>query len=238
MMTWGRWGLTPPASSLFFFVPGGGSCSFLPSRDTVRPETEEEMPMIILITGPSGAGKSTFIRQVMAADPRLAFSVSTTTRPIREGETHGVDYDFVDDATFDRLVAEDAFVEWARVHDNRYGTRRDHIQQMRDEGRIPLLDVDVQGGVNVIGLYGPELVSVFLFPPSWEELERRLTDRGTDRPEVIATRLKNARGEVGFAGHYTYWIVNDDLQEAVSRMLAIIRAQECRRDSFAAPPLD
>jgi guanylate kinase len=193
--------------------------------------------MIILITGPSGAGKSTFIKELMEADSRLAFSVSTTTRPMRNGETQGVDYDFVDDATFDRLVAEEAFVEWARVHDNRYGTRRRYLDEMRAAGKIPLLDIDVQGGVNVIGQFGPELVSVFLFPPSWQELERRLTSRGTDRPEVIATRLKNARHEVGFAQHYTYWIVNDDLPGAVRRMQAVIQAQECRRESFRKPPL-
>lgn len=193
--------------------------------------------MIILITGPSGAGKSSFIQELMDADPRLAFSVSTTTRPMRMGEEQGVDYDFVDDRAFDQLVADGAFVEWARVHNNRYGTRRSQLDEMRVKGQIPLLDVDVQGGVNVIGLYGAELVSVFLFPPSWEELERRLTTRGTDQPEVISTRLANARQEVGFAQYYTFWIVNDDLEEAVSRMRAIILAQESRRDSYSGLPL-
>lgn len=193
--------------------------------------------MIILVTGPSGAGKSTFIRELMAADPRLAFSVSTTTRPIRSGETDGVDYDFVDEEAFDRLVAEEAFVEWAVVHGNRYGTRHSRLAEMRGQGKLPVLDVDVQGGVNVIGQFGPELVSVFLFPPSWAELERRLTGRGTDPAEVIATRLANARREVGYAGHYTYWIVNDDLPDALARMRAIILAQECRRESYPTPPL-
>ncbi len=193
--------------------------------------------MIILITGPSGAGKSTFVKELMAADPRLAFSVSTTTRPRREGEDQGIDYDFVDEATFDRLIDEDAFVEWAEVHGNRYGTRRSELDRMTAEGKIPLLDIDVQGGVNVIGMFGPELVSVFLFPPSWEELERRLRQRATDSPGVIATRLANARREVGFAPHYSYWIVNDDLQEALARMQAVIKAEECRRESFSAPPL-
>lgn len=193
--------------------------------------------MIILITGPSGAGKSTFIRELMAADPRLAFSVSTTTRPIRAGESDGVDYDFATESVFDDLVTEKAFVEWAVVHGNRYGTRHSRLQEMHAQGKIPVLDVDVQGGVNVIGQFGPELVSVFLFPPSWAELERRLTGRGTDTAEVIATRLANARREVGYAGHYNYWVVNDDLQDALSRMRAIILAQECRRDSFSAPPL-
>ncbi|PIV80729.1 guanylate kinase [bacterium CG17_big_fil_post_rev_8_21_14_2_50_64_8] len=178
--------------------------------------------MIILITGPSGAGKSSFIRELMAQDPRLAFSVSTTTRPMRTGEADGVDYDFVDDAAFDRLLAADGFVEWAPVHGCRYGTTKHRLAELTDAGRIPVLDVDVQGGVNVIDLYGDDLVSVFLFPPSWEELERRLRSRGTDSDEAIAGRLMTARSEVTFAPRYRHWIVNDDLQAAVAKMRAII----------------
>ncbi len=194
--------------------------------------------MIVLITGPSGAGKSTFVHKLMADDDRLAFSISTTTRPIREGEVDGRDYDFVDDETFDQLVEEDAFVEWAHVHDNRYGTRRSRLDEMVAAGKIPILDIDVQGGVKVIDMHGPELVSVFLFPPSWDELELRLRSRATDTDEVIATRLKNARLEVGFAGRYTYWLVNDDLDQAVRRMAAIILAESCRSGAFQTSPLE
>ena len=194
--------------------------------------------MIVLITGPSGAGKSTFVGKLMAQDPRLAFSVSTTTRPIRAGEVDGRDYDFItDEAEFLRLKDEGAFVEWARVHDNYYGTRRSGLQEMVAAGKIPLLDIDVQGGVQVIELFGPELVSVFLFPPSWQELERRLVQRGTDTPEVITRRLANARGEVELADRYRYWIINDDVDQATDRMRAIIQAQECRRGAFVQPPL-
>ncbi len=193
--------------------------------------------MIVLITGPSGAGKSSFISQLMAGNPRLAFSVSTTTRPIREGETHGVDYDFVDESVFIELKAEGAFVEWAEVHGNLYGTRRSRLDEMTSLGQIPVLDLDVQGGVKVIDIYPDSLVSVFLFPPSWDELERRLRSRGTDSPEVIATRLANARDEVRFASRYRYWLVNDDLDAAVNRMKAVITAEECRREAFGQPPL-
>ncbi len=193
--------------------------------------------MIILITGPSGAGKSSFVAELMAADERLAFSVSTTTRPMREGETDGRDYDFVDDAAFDRLVAGDAFVEWAHVHDHRYGTTRRRLDELTAAGKIPVLDIDVQGGVNVIDMFGDDLVSVFLFPPSWEELERRLRSRGTDSDEAIDGRLKTARHEVTFAPRYRYWIVNDDLPEAVRRMRAIILAEECRPAAYGKPPL-
>ena len=193
--------------------------------------------MLVLISGPSGAGKSTFVKALLESDPRLGFSVSTTTRPIRGSETDGVEYHFVDDAEFDRLVAEDAFIEWAHVHDRRYGTRKLHVREMIDRGEIPLLDLDVQGGKNVIDLYGDELVSVFIFPPSWEELERRLRGRATDSDAVIATRLKNARWEVDYAEHYRYWIVNDDLDEALRRMRAVVTAEQCRRARFGPSPL-
>ncbi len=193
--------------------------------------------MIVLITGPSGAGKSSFIHKLMDELPRLAFSVSTTTRPMREGEVDGRDYDFVDSSVFDSLIDENAFVEWARVHDNCYGTRKSRLQGMIQAGQIPVLDIDVQGGVNVIDMYGKELVSVFLFPPSWDELERRLVTRKTDTPEVIATRLQNARVEVGFAARYKYWIINDELDAAVARMKAVITAEECLSASFITPPL-
>ncbi len=194
--------------------------------------------MIVLITGPSGAGKSSFIGELMDRDGRLAFSVSTTTRPIRSGEVDGRDYDFVDEAAFDRLVSESAFVEWATVHGNKYGTRRSLLMEMTDAGKIPVLDIDVQGGVQVLDQFGPELVSVFLFPPSWDELERRLTSRNTDEIEVIAKRLRTARREVGFAPRYRYWIVNDDLPEAVDRMRAVISAEECRSVILGTPPLE
>lgn len=193
--------------------------------------------MFVLISGPSGAGKTTFVNSLLESDARVEFSVSTTTRPRRGSEADGVDYHFVDDAEFDRLLAEDAFVEWADVHDHRYGTRKDHVQDIIDEGFIPLLDLDVQGGKQVIDLFGDDLVSVFVFPPSWEVLERRLRGRNTDDERVIQTRLDNARWEVDYAQYYGYWIVNDDLNEALRRMQAIITAEKCRRVRYPHSPL-
>lgn len=194
--------------------------------------------MLLLISGPSGAGKSTVLQRLLAADPRLAFSVSTTTRPPRPGEVDGRDYHFADDPTFDTLIATGAFVEWAHVHDHRYGTRRAHLDEMQAAGRIPLLDIDVQGGVRVIDHYGDEVVSVFLFPPSWEELERRLRSRATEDDAVVATRLRNARMEVGYAPRYTYWVVNDEVEGCVARLQAIVMAEECRRSRLGKAPLE
>jgi guanylate kinase len=194
--------------------------------------------MILLISGPSGAGKSTVYHELMRREPQLGFSVSTTTRPPRAGEQDGVDYHFVDMARFIDLVAEDAFLEWAEVHGQRYGTRREHVAAMEAAGRIPLLDIDVQGGVQVLDSCGVEIVSVFLFPPSWKALEARLRGRGTDSAEAVATRLKNARWEVGFAERYDYWVVNDEVDSAVLRLQAILLAESCRRERFSTPPLD
>jgi len=194
--------------------------------------------MILLISGPSGAGKSTVYQELMRREPRLGFSVSTTTRPPRTGEDDGVHYHFVDQAAFAQQVDEGAFLEWAEVHEQRYGTRRADVEAMEAEGRIPLLDIDVQGGVQILEKMGDQVVSVFLFPPSWEDLESRLRGRQTDSDEVIATRLKNSRWEVEFARHYTYWVVNDEVDQAVARLEAILAAEDCRRERLGKAPLE
>ncbi len=193
--------------------------------------------MILLISGPSGAGKSTVYRELMRREPRLVFSVSATTRPPREGERDGVDYHFLSDEEFDRLLAEDAFLEWAEVHGRRYGTRKADLDRHEAAGRIPLLDIDVQGCVQVLESCGDRVVSVFLWPPSWSVLEDRLRGRGTDAEETIATRLANARWEVEFADRYAYWVVNDEVGRAVEALEAIIagRGEAQRRESVPRP---
>jgi guanylate kinase len=193
--------------------------------------------MLVLISGPSGAGKSTLVEAILRADPALQFAVSSTTRPRRPDEKNGVQYYFVDEAEFDRLIAANTFVEWALVHRYRYGTRRDHLQNILDRDRVPLLDLDVQGGAQVIAQYGPGVVSIFVFPPSWEALEARLRGRGTDDERVIQTRLANARWEVGFSDRYEYFLVNDVLEEALAKLQAILTAERCRRFRLGDPPL-
>lgn len=195
--------------------------------------------MILLISGPSGAGKSTVYHELMRREPRLAFSVSATTRPPREGEVDGVDYHFVTDEEFDQLLVGDAFLEWAHVHDRRYGTRKADLERMEREGQIPLLDIDVQGGVQVLDKCGDQVVSVFVWPPSWEVLEERLRGRGTDGDEVIATRLKNARWEVDYADRYTFWVVNDQVERAVEALQAILEGEgDFHRRESVEHPLD
>jgi guanylate kinase len=193
--------------------------------------------MLVLISGPSGAGKSSCVKALLEAEPGLEFSVSTTTRPRRRGDSDGVQYHFVDDAEFDRLLAAGAFVEWADVHDRRYGTRQDHLEQILARKKTPLLDLDVQGGVQIMERYGPAVVSIFIFPPSWAVLEQRLRDRETDDEGVIRTRLENARWEIGFSEKYEYFIVNDVLEEAVGRIRAVLTAEGCRRTRLPGPPL-
>jgi guanylate kinase len=194
--------------------------------------------MILLISGPSGAGKSTVYHELMRREPRLGFSVSTTTRAPRPGERDGVDYHFVDHATFARMEAAGEFLEWADVHGDKKATSRAAVEAMEAAGRIPLLDIDVQGGIQLLEACGPAVVSVFIWPPSWEALESRLRGRGTEAADSLETRLANARWEVRHAERYTYWVINDEVPLAVARLQAILAAEECRRERMGRPPLD
>ena len=168
---------------------------------------EQGKGFMLLVTGPSGAGKSSLLQWLMDQDERLGFSVSCTTRTPREGEVDGRDYYFVSRDQFERRRDADEFVEWAEVHGNYYGTLSSELVRAESEGRIPVLEVDVQGGVNVIKRFGDRVLSVFVFPPSMGVLEDRLRGRGTDDEETIARRLSNARGELDQRNWYRYWPV-------------------------------
>jgi len=196
----------------------------------------ETSPFVLLLAGPSGAGKSSVLHPVVEADPRIHFSVSCTTRPRREGERDGVDYHFLSQDEF--VGARDAgeFVEWARVHDHLYGTREADLEAALDRGKNPLLEIDVQGGRQVMDRYAEQLVSVFLFPPSIELLERRLRGRGTEDEAALQRRIADAHTELRAAESYDYWILNDDLDAAIARLRAIIAAEGCRRGRWTAPP--
>lgn len=182
---------------------------------------------LLVVSAPSGAGKSTILREVLAQTPALAFSVSHTTRAPRPGERDGVDYHFVSRETFLTMREAGAFLESAEVHGNGYGTGRQGVEAALASGVDIILDIDVQGARQVRQAM-PEALTVFIVPPSWEELERRLRGRGTESEDKVRLRLANARQEVEEAPLYNFVVVNDRLDEAVTAFRSILLAERCR----------
>lgn len=170
-----------------------------------------------VISAPSGAGKSTLAAMLLAEFPRLRFSISCTTRNKREGEVEGRDYYFLDEGEFQRQIKSGNFVEWAKVHDNYYGTPVAPVREMLDKGADVLFDIDVQGAGR-LRLVFPYGFFVFILPPSLAVLEERLRLRGKDNPEVIRARMRHARGEIAQAVWYDALIVNDDLAKAYQEL--------------------
>lgn len=183
---------------------------------------------LFIISAPSGAGKSTLLKRLLAEVPNLAFSVSHTTRAPRPGESNGREYHFVDRPTFARMRADQAFLEWAEVHGNLYGTSRAAIEAQQAKGLDVFLDIDVQGARQLRDCGYPGAIFLFIAPPSWAELERRLRSRGTDPEETVQLRLDNARREMEDADRYDYLIINDQLDKAVETLRAIIIAERCK----------
>ena len=194
---------------------------------------EQRTGMLLVISGPSGVGKGTLVKWLMSRDPSIVFSVSVTTRAPREGEVNHRDYHFVTEAEYDRLLGEDAFLEHAEVHAHRYGTLKSEVRDRIDRGQNVLLDIDTQGALQVMA-QAPEAVSVFILPPSFEELERRLRGRQTETEEAILRRLANARQEVTLLPRYTYALINDDLDTACQTLECIVRAEKHRTARFQA----
>jgi guanylate kinase len=179
---------------------------------------------LFVVSAPSGAGKTTLIRQALPDLGPVQFSVSATTRARRSGEQEGVDYYFVTREAFDGMVAREEFLEWARVHENAYGTPAAPVRAALDAGADVMLDIDVQGAAQVRARM-PESVQILVVPPSFEVLRRRLEGRGQDDPESVAVRLRNAKAELARFREYDYVIINDDLREAVDNLKGIIRAR-------------
>lgn len=192
-------------------------------------------PMMLVLSGPSGVGKGTLGKRLIEEEG-FGFSVSCTTRGPRPGEKHGVDYLFITREEFLSRRAANGFLETATVHDEFYGTPREPAERAMAEGHDFLLDIDPQGGVQVMESV-PEAVSVFLLPPSWAALEARLRGRGTETEEKIQKRLHNARQEVKYLPRYDYCIVNDDLDEAWRELRGIVRAERLSTKRFL-PELD
>lgn len=182
---------------------------------------------IIVVSAPSGSGKTTLIQRLLSGLPGLRFSVSYTTRPPRHGEKDGRDYFFVARKEFERMIQAGEFVEWAEVVGHLYGTARKQLRAAEEAGDDILLDIDVQGHSQVREKLA-QAVSIFILPPSFQELERRLRRRKSDAPEVIERRLRNACHEIGHWKEYDFLVVNDKLRSATKSLRAIVEAAKTR----------
>ncbi len=191
------------------------------------PGTMDHPGNLYVIAAPSGAGKSSLVKAVLAQDPHLQLSVSHTTRPPRGQEQNGREYYFVSPGAFDAMVQADAFVEWAHVHSHRYGTSRQAIEDKVRAGADIVLEIDYQGAMQIKQLF-PDAVTIFILPPSWEELRARLVKRGEDAAEVIALRLDNARTEVAQAPKFDFVIINDLFERALADLQLVVNAQRLR----------
>ena len=183
--------------------------------------------LLFVLSSPSGAGKTTISRMLLQKDGGIALSVSATTRPIREGEVDGRDYYFVTDDEFDRMQASGAFLEWAHVFGRRYGTLRSEVVRSIENGCDVLLDIDWQG-TQQLKQVDPDIVRVFILPPSMQELERRLRSRGTDSDEVISGRMQRAAAEISHWAEYDYVLINDDAAACLVKVHAILDAERLK----------
>ena len=180
-----------------------------------------------IICGPSGVGKGTVVSRLLEMDPTLYFSVSATTRAPRPGEVDGVHYHFLSQEQFRQWIQEDAFLEYAQFVNNYYGTPMKYVDEAMEAGRDVLLDIEIQGAAQV-HVKRPEAVRIYVAPPSWTELERRLTERGTDSPDKVQKRLLRAKVEFQTAHTYDYFVINDTVENAVGELNAIMTAEHCK----------
>lgn len=189
--------------------------------------------MLMVVSGPAGVGKGTLVNLLLQENKDFHFSVSATTRSPRPGEEDGVAYHFLTDEQFDRLVAEDAFVEWKQVHLNRYGTLKSEVRKWMDIGENVVLDIDVQGAREVMKKF-PECVTVFIIPESMTELRERLRARNTETPEAFERRMHNAVSELKERDKYDYIIVNKsgEMEKAMDDLRAIVQAERLSTKRF------
>lgn len=200
-----------------------------PAAEGAPPAPSGRTGRLFIISAPSGAGKTTLRRAALARFPDLTYSVSFTTRAPRAGERDGRDYVFISAAEFEAGIRDGRWAEWARVHGHCYGTSAQVLESACAAGRDLLLDIDVQGAQQICRRF-PESVTIFILPPSLAVLEERLRARGTDRPEAIELRLRNARKEMEQKDRYRHVIVNDDLETAVAKLTAVLDSYRRTRE--------
>lgn len=184
--------------------------------------------LLIVISGPSGAGKGTICKEIIKRND-VWVSVSATTRTPRDGEVHGKSYFFLKKEEFLKKIEENDFFEYAEVYDNYYGTPKNEVMKKLDEGTDVILEIDIQGALNVKETY-PEGVFIFILPPSMEELKKRIIGRGSETPESLMKRFKSAYKELNYVSRYNYAVVNDDIDVATEKIECILEAEKCRVD--------
>jgi len=187
----------------------------------------ETSGLLIVLSGPSGAGKGTLCKLLREEMPELEYSVSVTTRAPRAGEKEGVNYYYIDKETFEQMIVNNELLEWAKVYDNYYGTPKKQVLEHLRQGKDIILEIDIQGAMNIKKQY-PKGVFIFIVPPSIQELENRITKRGTDSVEAIKKRLSCACEELSYVTEYDYVIVNDTVENAIEKLKAVIIAERCR----------
>jgi guanylate kinase len=186
--------------------------------------------LMLVLSSPSGAGKTTLSRALLDADPNVVLSVSVTTRPPRPGEVDGRDYQFIDGRQFDAMIGDGELLEWARVFDYDYGTPRRPVEAALAQGRDVLFDIDWQGTQQLREKARSDLVSIFVLPPSVEELERRLRSRAQDADDVIRGRMRKAAGELSHWAEYDYVVLNSNFEQAFTEVTSILAAERLRRE--------
>ena len=198
------------------------------ASESPAPNAETERGILFVISSPSGGGKGTLIRRILTHMPRLGYSVSWTTRAPRQGETNGRDYHFVSPEEFGAARERGEFLEWAVVHGNLYATSLKVVERELAAGRDIVLEIDVQGAA-IVRRAGIEAVSIFILPPSFEILRRRLIGRQSENSEALAVRLQNSRGEVEHYREFDYLVLNDDVERAATQLASIVYAERARR---------
>ena len=182
-------------------------------------------PRLFVVSGPAGVGKGTLVARVRAMRPLLGLPVSATTRSPRPNEVDGVSYHFLTDEEFDARIERGEFLEWAQVHDHRYGTLKSEVDACLARGESVILEIDVQGGNNVLRMY-PDTIRIFIEPPTWDVLENRLRGRGTESEQSLTIRLQTAKRELALASTYDVRIVNDELEVAVEELASVLERYE------------